>query len=97
MESPVLVMALEGYDCIEIVRKLSGNTIPLLAAPGTIRGDFSHHSVDHANENAIPLRNILHASDAVEDGIKEVNLWFKKDELFNAKRADEHIILGKKK
>jgi nucleoside-diphosphate kinase len=96
-ESPVLIMAVEGYDCIEIVRKISGNTVPLLAAPGTIRGDFSHHSIDVANETAKPLRNIIHASDAVEDGIKEVNLWFDKDELFEQTRADEHILMGFKK
>ncbi len=91
-ESPVFIMAVEGYECIEIVRKLSGNTIPVLANPGTIRGDFSHDSIDLANEQNRPLRNIIHASDAVEDGEKEVNLWFEKDELFDYERADEKIM-----
>lgn len=91
-ESPVLVMAVSGYDVIEIVRKLSGNTIPLLAAPGTIRGDFSHDTIDLANEQNRPLRNIIHASDTIEDGEKEVNLWFAKEELFDYERADEHIM-----
>lgn len=36
-ESPVLVAAVEGYETIEIVRKISGNTIPVLAAPGSVR------------------------------------------------------------
>ncbi len=96
-ESPVLIMVLEGYECIEIVRKLSGNTIPAAAAPGTIRGDFSHDSIDLANSNARPLRNIIHASDTVEDGIKEVNVWFTKEELFDQKRADEEIMFGLQK
>ena len=48
-ESPVFMAVVEGYDCIDIVRKLSGNTIPVLAAPGTIRGDFSHDTIDLAN------------------------------------------------
>ncbi len=91
-ESPVFLMAIEGYEAIEIVRKLSGNTIPVLAAPGTIRGDFSHDSIDLANEQNRPLRNIIHASDTVEDGEKEVNLWFKKEELFEYERADEKIM-----
>lgn len=91
-ESPVLLVVVEGYDVIEIVRKLSGNTIPLLAAPGTIRGDFSHDTIDLANEQNRPLRNIIHASDTVEDGEKEVNLWFKPEELFLYKRADEAIM-----
>lgn len=91
-ESPVLIAAVEGYDVIEIVRKLSGNTIPLLAAPGTIRGDFSHDTIDLANEQNRPLRNIIHASDTVEDGEKEVALWFNKDELFQYERCDEKIM-----
>ena len=91
-ESPVLVVAVEGYEAIEIVRKISGNTIPVQAAPGTIRGDFSHDTIDLANEQNRPLRNIIHASDSVEDGEKEVNLWFKEDELFSYKRADEEIM-----
>ena len=94
-ESPVLIMALESYDCIEIVRKLSGNTIPVLANPGTIRGDFSHDTIDLANEQNRPLRNIIHASDTVEDGEKEVKVWFKDDELFDYERADEKFMFSK--
>lgn len=91
-ESPVFLAVVEGYEAIEIVRKISGNTIPVLAAPGTIRGDFSHDTIDLANEQNRPLRNIIHASDTVEDGEKEVNLWFKKEELFSYQRADEKFI-----
>lgn len=91
-QSPLLLMVLEGYECIEIVRKLSGNTIPLLAAPGTIRGDFSHDAIDLANEQNRPLRNIIHASDTVEDGEKEVKVWFTPQELFHYERADEKIM-----
>lgn len=91
-ESPVLVAAVTGYETIEIVRKISGNTIPVLAAAGTVRGDFSHDTIDLANEQNRPLRNLIHASDAVEDGEKEVALWFKPEELFDYKRADEDIM-----
>lgn len=91
-ESPLFFAVVEGYDVIEIVRKLSGNTIPLLAAHGTIRGDFSHDTIDLANEQNRPLRNIIHASDTIEDGEKEVNLWFKPEELFDYKRADEEFM-----
>ncbi len=93
-ESPLFFAVVEGYDCIEIVRKLSGNTIPLLAAPGTIRGDFSHDTIDLANEQNRPLRNVIHASDTIEDGEKEVNLWFAKDELFEYKRADDKFMFS---
>jgi nucleoside-diphosphate kinase len=91
-ESPLFIMALEGYECIEIVRKLSGNTIPLLAAPGTVRGDFSHDTIDLANEQNRPLRNIIHASDTVEDGEKEIKVWFEEDELFEYELAGEKFM-----
>lgn len=91
-QSPVLIMVLEGYECIEVVRKLSGNTIPLLAFPGTIRGDFSHDTIDLANEQNRPLRNIIHASDTIEDGEKEIKVWFTPEELFIYSRADENIM-----
>ncbi len=91
-ESPLFFAVVSGYDAIEIVRKLSGNTIPLLAAPGTIRGDFSHDTIDLANEQNRPLRNIIHASDTVEDGEKEVSLWFAPEELFAYARADEKFM-----
>ena len=91
-ESPVFMAVVEGYDCIEIVRKLSGNTIPVLAAPGTVRGDFSHDTIDLANEQNRPLRNIIHASDSPKDGEKEVNLWFKPEELFSYNLAGEKFM-----
>ncbi len=91
-ESPIFIMALESYDCIEIVRKLSGNTIPVLANPGTIRGDFSHDTIDLANEQKRPLRNIIHASDTVEDGEKEIKDWFTEEELFEYESAGEKFM-----
>jgi len=91
-ESPVLIFVLEGYECIEVVRKLSGNTIPLLATCGTIRGDFSHDTIDLANEQSRPLRNIIHASDTIEDGEKEIKVWFTPEELFSYSRADEEFM-----
>ena len=91
-QSPLLIFVLEGYDAIELIRKLCGNTIPFLAAPGTIRGDFSHDTIDLANEQNRPLRNLIHASDTVEDGEKEINLWFTKEELFSYESAGEKFM-----
>lgn len=91
-ESPVFLAVVEGYEAIEIVRKLSGNTIPVLAAPGTIRGDFSHDTIDLANEQNRPLRNLIHASDTVGDGEKEIKVWFKDNELFEYELASEKFM-----
>src|SRR3989344_2574312 len=49
MEGPVIPIVLEGVEAIELVRKLVGDTDPKTAAPGTIRGDYSHMSISHAN------------------------------------------------
>ncbi len=93
-QSPLLIFVLEGYDGIELIRKLCGNTIPFLAAPGTVRGDFSHDTIDLANEQKRSLKNIIHASDTVEDGEKEINVWFTPEELFTYSRADEEIMFS---
>ena len=91
-ESPIFITVVEGYEAIEIVRKISGNTIPLLAAPGTVRGDFSHDAIDLANEQNRPLRNLIHASDTIEDAEDEIRVWFKDEELFEYQRADEKFM-----
>jgi nucleoside-diphosphate kinase len=91
-ESPIFCAVLEGYEAIQIVRKLCGNTIPLLAAAGTIRGDFSHDNIELANENKRPLRNVIHASDDLEGAKREINVWFTEDELFKYERADERMM-----
>ncbi|HLL61086.1 MAG TPA: nucleoside-diphosphate kinase, partial [Candidatus Nitrosocosmicus sp.] len=48
-EGPVFAMVLEGPHAVELVRKLVGHTLPLLSAPGTIRGDYSFDSSYLAN------------------------------------------------
>ncbi|MEG0562078.1 MAG: nucleoside-diphosphate kinase, partial [Cetobacterium sp.] len=35
---PVVLIVIEGENCIQIVRHMAGSTSPIEAAPGTIRG-----------------------------------------------------------
>ncbi|MGA4508444.1 nucleoside-diphosphate kinase [Propionibacteriaceae bacterium G1746] len=63
---PVVVMVLQGERAIDIVRLLNGSTDAGLAAPGTIRGDFS----------IFYQRNVVHASDSPETATREIGLWF---------------------
>lgn len=79
---PVLAMVIEGPHAIALVRKLRGHTLPTMAAPGTITGDFSFDSSSLANEAKRPIKNLVHASGNKEEAEFEVNLWFTKDELF---------------
>ena len=43
----ILAMVIEGLHAIGTVRKIVGDTEPRKAMPGTIRGDFSHHSYEY--------------------------------------------------
>jgi nucleoside-diphosphate kinase len=69
--SPILALVLEGKDVINIVRKMVGKTFGPEAEPGTVRGDFG----------ASRSFNLIHASDAPETAKREVELFFKADEL----------------
>ncbi len=89
---PVIVMVLEGPHAVELVRKMVGHTLPLMSAPGTIRGDYSYDSSYLANTGRRPIKNLLHASGNTEEAAFEVDLWFKKDELMSYSRVEEEIM-----
>ena len=89
---PVIVMVLEGPHAVELVRKMVGHTLPLMSAPGTIRGDYSYDSSYLANTGRRPIKNLLHASGNTEEASFEVELWFKKDELMSYSRVEEEIM-----
>merc|ERR1712110_843626 len=68
---PVVPMVWEGLNVVKTGRVMLGGTNPKDSLPGTIRGDF-----------CIQVgRNIRHGSDAVESAKKEIDLWFKPEEL----------------
>lgn len=75
---PILAFVLEGPHAVEVARKICGNTIPLAAAPGTIRGDFSSVSAIFENGQKSTIRNLVHASGDVEEAKREIGLWFGK-------------------
>jgi len=80
---PIVKIALEGPHAIQVVRKLVGKTIPFLAEPGTIRGDYSIDSPLLANLEMRPVKNLIHASENEKEADYELKLWFKKDELID--------------
>ena len=82
---PVVAIVLEGVEAVEIVRKIVGTTEPKAAAPGTIRGDYSHVSFKHADEKKIGVYNLVHASGNLEDAKAEIPVWFTKEELHEHK------------
>jgi nucleoside-diphosphate kinase len=78
-----MAMVWEGPNAVAAVRQTMGATRPTEAAPGTLRHDF-----------ALQVgRNLTHASDSVENGEKEVELWFKAAELVSwSREADRWIF-----
>jgi nucleoside-diphosphate kinase len=80
---PVAAVAVEGPDAVAVVRKLVGATMPNQAEPGTIRGDLGISG----------LRNLIHASDAVETANAELALWFGADALVDyGREVDAWIV-----
>lgn len=81
--SPVIAVVLEGYHAIAAVRKLVGHTLPLLADPGTIRGDYSSFSSVLGNVAHKSILNLIHASGNKKEATYEINHWFESSELYN--------------
>ena len=72
----IFVTVWEWPHAIEIIRKLVWHTLPLLAAPGTIRGDYSYDSAYLANMEHRPIDNLIHASGDKEEAAYEISIWF---------------------
>ncbi len=69
--APIVAMAIEGLDAIQLIRDMLGATNGLKAAPGTIRGDYSSSR----------QMNLVHASDSPESAARELGLYFKPSEF----------------
>ena len=89
---PIVAIALEGWHAIQVVRKLVGHTLPVSAAPGTIRGDFSTASSTIANALRHSIHNMIHASGNAEEAEYEIKHWFAADELSEYARTDEGVL-----
>lgn len=63
---PLVAMVVEGPRAIQAFRALAGATDPVVASPGTIRGDLA---VEVQN-------NIVHGSDSAESAAREIALFF---------------------
>jgi nucleoside-diphosphate kinase len=71
---PVIVMALQGPSVVSKVRELLGPTDSRKAGKGTIRGDFGTEM----------MRNVVHASDSVDNAKIELARFFAPGEILSA-------------
>lgn len=82
LSAPVMAMVWEGPAAVAAVRQTMGSTRPTEAAPGSVRHDFGLEVG----------RNLTHASDSVENGEREIALWFDASELVAWMRATDEWI-----
>lgn len=75
--APVMAMVWEGPNAVAAVRQTMGATRPTEAATGSVRHDFGLEVG----------RNLTHASDSIENGKLEIDLWFNAGEILNWSRA----------
>ncbi|MFC5133521.1 MULTISPECIES: nucleoside-diphosphate kinase [Haloferacaceae] len=88
VDQPVIAVAYEGVEAVSTARKLVGDTEPHNAAPGTIRGDHAHITTQHANNEAKPVKNLVHAAEDRDAAERELNLWFDEGDLRPVGRLD---------
>ena len=79
---PVVALAIQGNNSIEVVRKTMGATDPKVADPGTIRGDLG---LDIG-------RNLVHGSDSAVAAARELTLFFDEDQVIDWNRSVEDWI-----
>jgi nucleoside-diphosphate kinase len=84
VSAPLVALALEGPNAVEVCRAINGATRPHEAAPGSIRGDFALETG----------QNIVHASDSPDTAADELGLWFADDELFDYRRDVDRWVIG---
>jgi len=71
--SPIIAIVFQGKDAVEIIRQTMGETDPVKAKAGTIRGDFGL-DIQH---------NLIHGSDSAENASEEINLFFSTEEILD--------------
>jgi len=74
--SPIIAAVFQGGNAVEIIRQVMGETDPAKARSGTIRGDFG---IDIG-------QNLVHGSESLENASKEIELFFKTEEILNYDR-----------
>lgn len=89
---PIVAMVIEGNQAVGIVKKLVGGTEPLTSDVGTIRGDLTLDSYELSNVDGRAVRNLIHCTDKPEEAAREINIWFKPEELINYISIQEKIL-----
>ena len=82
--SPLVAIVVKGEEAVALVRSLMGDTRPVDAAPGTVRGDYAT-SVSF---------NMIHGSDSTESAAREIDIFFGANEILSYDRDIDRWITG---
>ena len=93
-EAPVVAMIVEGIHAVDMVRKIAGQTLPNKAEIGTIRGDYSVDSPAAANLEQRAIKNLMHASETVEEASHEIDHWFSGEDIHDYKRSEHGVMFN---
>ncbi len=69
--APVIALIVEGPEAISVMRGMMGSTNGRESAPGTIRGDFGSSR----------QMNLIHGSDGPEAAAREIDIYFRPEEI----------------
>lgn len=72
----IIAIAYSGENAVKKLREYAGKTNPDEADPSTIRGRYG--KVNSKTQN---FDNVMHVSDSPENGQREIDIWFSKQEL----------------
>ncbi len=89
---PIITMVWEGAHAVQIVRKLTGSTEPLMSDVGTIRGDYVLDSYQMTDADGRSIRNLVHASGSVAEAEMEIPHWFTEQEITDYRLVQEQIM-----
>lgn len=89
---PCVAMVLQGNQAVNVVKKIVGGTEPSTSDVGTIRGDLTIDSYEHAGVQERAVRNLIHCSDVPEEALREIQVWFKPEELLKYRLVQEQIL-----
>lgn len=80
--TPIIAMVWEGYNAVDLVRRIIGTRKGYEAEAGSVRGDLGMSGGN----------NLVHASDSPENAKREMEIVFKPAEIHEYKTITEQLI-----
>ncbi len=94
-DRPLILLVWEGPHAVALGRKTAGDTNPIIADIGSIRGDYSLESYELADNIERAAHTLIHASESVLEAQREIKVWFKEDEIYDYDLITEQVFYTK--